>query len=168
MIYCRVSQDKWNMSILSHLDLIFFFSPWLAFWQFSLFHSAVLCTQGRWGVELFPNPGSAVWRKPTAERVLSLWCIFQAWGAGSRGGERAPRPGNAPWHEDARESPRVETFSPDDGQDTDFLCPRSSWVCEILHIQFRWAAGRRPALSYEFRVLCLTSKWGHDVHLTPC
>lgn len=25
MIYCRVSQDKWNMSILSHLDLVIFF-----------------------------------------------------------------------------------------------------------------------------------------------
>lgn len=34
----------------------FFFLPWLAFWQFSLFSSAVQCAQGRQRVEHFPKP----------------------------------------------------------------------------------------------------------------
>lgn len=36
--------------------LLFFFLPWLAFWQFSLFSSAVQCAQGRQRVEHFPKP----------------------------------------------------------------------------------------------------------------
>lgn len=35
--------------------LLFFFLPWLAFWQFSLFSSAVQCAQGRQRVEHFPK-----------------------------------------------------------------------------------------------------------------
>lgn len=134
MIYCRVSQDKWNMSILSHLDLvIIFFPPWLAFWQFSLFHSAILCATGRQGVELFPKSGQCC-----VERNYSWKGTF--FGADSpHSGKEAGVVNmiSGKWkHREirARVSQSVEMFFPDDSRDTEiFLSHRSSWAGEILH-----------------------------------
>lgn len=45
MIYCRVSQDKWNMSILSHLDLvIIFFSMISILAVFTLLFCCSVCS----------------------------------------------------------------------------------------------------------------------------
>lgn len=55
--------------------LLFFPYPWLAFWQFSLFNSAVHCAQGRWELSTFQSQGSAVCRESresAAERAISV------------------------------------------------------------------------------------------------